>query len=32
MINKLTLTYNKARQTAVTLEILDLVNGANALK
>jgi F-type H+-transporting ATPase subunit gamma len=32
LINKLTLSYNKARQTAVTLEILDLVNGANALK
>ena len=27
----LTLTYNKARQTAITNEILEIVSGANAL-
>lgn len=32
MIKKLTLTYNKARQAAITTEILDIVNGAEALK
>ncbi|WP_022850500.1 ATP synthase F1 subunit gamma [Limisalsivibrio acetivorans] len=31
MIGKLTLTYNKARQAAITNEILDIVNGAEAL-
>ncbi|MCA1926874.1 MAG: ATP synthase F1 subunit gamma [Calditerrivibrio sp.] len=31
-IKKLTLTYNKARQAAITKEILDIVNGAEALK
>lgn len=31
-IRKLTLTYNKARQAAITKEILDIVNGAEALK
>ena len=32
LINKLTAAYNKARQTAVTLEILDIINGVNAVK
>ncbi len=31
VINKLTLTFNKARQGAITKEILDIVNGAEAL-
>lgn len=31
-IRKLTLNYNKARQAAITKEILDIVNGAEALK
>ncbi|MCX8083422.1 MAG: ATP synthase F1 subunit gamma [Calditerrivibrio sp.] len=31
-IKKLVLTYNKARQAAITKEILDIVNGAEALK
>ncbi len=31
-IRKLVLTYNKARQAAITKEILDIVNGAEALK
>lgn len=32
MIKKLTLNYNKARQGAITTELLDIVNGAEALK
>lgn len=32
LINKLTVIYNKARQAAVTLEILDIINGVNAVK
>ena len=32
LIDKLTLAYNKARQAAITTEILDIVNGAEALK
>jgi F-type H+-transporting ATPase subunit gamma len=32
LIGKLTLAYNKARQAAITTEILDIVNGAEALK
>ncbi len=32
LINKLTASYNKARQAAVTLEILDIINGVNAVK
>ncbi len=32
LINKLTVAYNKARQAAVTLEILDIINGVNAIK
>lgn len=31
-INKLTGVYNKARQTAVTLEILDIINGVNVMQ
>lgn len=32
LIKTLTLTYNKARQSAITQEILEVVSGANALK
>lgn len=32
MIDSLTLEYNKARQAGITLEILDIVGGAEALK
>ncbi len=32
MIEQLTLTYNRARQTAITQEILEVVNGAQALE
>lgn len=32
MIKKLVLNYNKARQGAITKELLDIVNGAEALK
>ena len=32
MIDSLTLQYNKARQQAITLELLDIVGGAEALK
>jgi len=32
MIYKLTLAYNKARQAAITAELLDIVGGAEALK
>jgi F-type H+-transporting ATPase subunit gamma len=32
MIKKLTLNYNKARQAAITGEILEIVGGAEALK
>lgn len=31
LVEDLTLTYNKARQTAITLEILDIAGGAEAL-
>ena len=31
VISKLTLTYNRARQAAITSELLDIVNGANAV-
>lgn len=31
MIDRLTLTYNRARQASITQEILEIVNGANAL-
>jgi F-type H+-transporting ATPase subunit gamma len=32
LIDRLILSYNKARQAAITTEILDIVNGAEALK
>ena len=32
MIKKLTLNYNKARQAGITKDLLDIVNGAEALK
>jgi len=32
MINSLTLAYNKARQEAITAELMDIVGGAEALK
>jgi len=32
LISSLTLTYNKARQTGITKELLDIVGGAEALK
>ncbi|HEX4956359.1 MAG TPA: ATP synthase F1 subunit gamma [Thermoanaerobaculia bacterium] len=31
MIKRLTMQYNRARQTAITMELLDIVGGANAL-
>ena len=32
MISKLTLNYNRARQAAITREIIEIVSGADALK
>ena len=32
MVKELKLTYNKARQAAITTEILEIVGGAEALK
>jgi F-type H+-transporting ATPase subunit gamma len=32
MIESLTLAYNKARQAAITLDLMDIVSGAEALK
>jgi F-type H+-transporting ATPase subunit gamma len=32
MIDRLTLQYNRARQAAITKELMDIVNGAEALK
>jgi F-type H+-transporting ATPase subunit gamma len=32
MINNLTLVMNKARQAAITKELMDIVGGAEALK
>ena len=32
MIGKLTLQYNRARQSSITTELMDIVNGAEALK
>ena len=32
MIDDLTLTYNKARQAYITKELIEIVNGAEALK
>jgi F-type H+-transporting ATPase subunit gamma len=32
MLEQLTLTYNKARQAAITADLMDIVGGAEALK
>ena len=32
MIDELTLLYNKARQAAITADLMDIVGGAEALK
>jgi len=32
LIENLTLVYNKARQAAITAELMDIVGGAEALK
>ena len=32
LINDLTLLYNKARQAAITAELMDIVGGAEALR
>jgi F-type H+-transporting ATPase subunit gamma len=32
MVTSLTLIYNKARQAAITAELMDIVGGAEALK
>ena len=32
MVDELTLMYNKARQSAITAELMDIVGGAEALK
>jgi F-type H+-transporting ATPase subunit gamma len=32
LIGNLTLAYNKARQAAITAELMDIVGGAEALK
>jgi len=32
MVDRLTLVYNRARQAAITTELMDIVNGAEALK
>jgi F-type H+-transporting ATPase subunit gamma len=32
MINSLTMAYNKARQASITMELLDIIGGAEALK
>jgi F-type H+-transporting ATPase subunit gamma len=32
MVQSLTLAYNKARQAAITAELMDIVGGAEALK
>jgi F-type H+-transporting ATPase subunit gamma len=31
MIDKLTLTYNRARQAAITNELIEIISGAEAL-
>jgi F0F1-type ATP synthase gamma subunit len=31
MISTLTMTYNRARQTQITSELLEVISGANAL-
>ena len=32
MIDKLTLKYNRARQAAITTELMEIIGGANALQ
>jgi F-type H+-transporting ATPase subunit gamma len=32
MVENLTLVYNKARQAAITAELMDIVGGAEAIK
>ena len=32
LVDSLTLVYNKARQAAITAELMDIVGGAEALK
>jgi F-type H+-transporting ATPase subunit gamma len=32
MIDRLTLTYNRARQAAITRELMEIIGGAEALK
>jgi F-type H+-transporting ATPase subunit gamma len=32
MISRLTLSYNRARQAAITKELLEIIGGAEALK
>ena len=32
MIDNLTMAYNKARQASITMELLDIIGGAEALK
>ena len=32
MVDELTLIYNKARQAAITVDLMDIVGGAEALK
>jgi F-type H+-transporting ATPase subunit gamma len=32
MIDRLTLTYNRARQAAITKELMEIIGGAEALK
>jgi F-type H+-transporting ATPase subunit gamma len=32
MINRLTLVYNRARQAAITTELMEIIGGAEALK
>jgi F-type H+-transporting ATPase subunit gamma len=32
MIDRLTLHYNRARQAAITTELMEIIGGANALK
>jgi F-type H+-transporting ATPase subunit gamma len=31
MINKLTITYNRSRQAAITKELIEIISGAEAL-
>jgi F-type H+-transporting ATPase subunit gamma len=32
MLNKLTLTYNRSRQAAITTELIEIISGAAALE